>query len=88
MLKLSLPSKVNLYRECIEHPRCLRAVALSGGYSRTEANVILAQQAEMVASFSRALTEGLSHTQGQEEFDKLLEEATTAIYEASKAGLR
>lgn len=86
MLKLSLPTKVNLYQECIAHPRCIRVVALSGGYSREEANAILARQTGMIGSFSRALSEGLQHTMAQEAFDAMLAEAVTSIYEASKSG--
>lgn len=86
MLKLSLPSVVNFYKECIDHPRCVRVVALSGGYSRTEANEILAKQKGMIASFSRALSEGLNHNQSDEEFNAKLQEAVDSIYEASKSG--
>ena len=86
MLKLSIPTKTNHYKECIEHPRVVRVVALSGGYSRAEANKLLAQQTGMIASFSRALSEGLSHGMSQDEFDKILGESVSSIYEASKAG--
>jgi fructose-bisphosphate aldolase class I len=86
MLKLSLPSADNFYAECIAHPRCVRVVALSGGYSRGEANAILARQRGMIASFSRALSEGLSHGQTDEEFNATLKEAVDSIYEASKSG--
>ena len=84
MLKLTLPSRDNLYAECIRHPRVLRVVALSGGYSRDEANERLARQKGMVASFSRALTEGLSAQQSQQEFDAALDQSIQSIYEASK----
>jgi fructose-bisphosphate aldolase class I len=84
MLKLTLPSRDNLYAECIKHPRVLRVVALSGGYSRDEANARLARQKGMVASFSRALTEGLSAQQSQQEFDSALDQSIQSIYEASK----
>jgi fructose-bisphosphate aldolase class I len=84
MLKLTLPSRDNLYAECIKHPRVLRVVALSGGYSRDEANARLARQKGMVASFSRALTEGLSAQQSQQEFDAALDQSIQSIYEASK----
>ena len=84
MLKLTLPSRDNLYAECIKHPRVLRVVALSGGYSRDEANERLARQKGMVASFSRALTEGLSAQQSQQEFDAALDQSIQSIYEASK----
>jgi fructose-bisphosphate aldolase class I len=86
MLKLSIPTKINLYKECIDHPKVIRVVALSGGYSRDEANKLLAQQTGMIASFSRALSEGLSHGMSQEEFDKALADSVDSIYEASKAG--
>ena len=64
----------------------MRVVALSGGYSREEANAMLAQNSGMIASFSRALTEGLTAKQSDEEFDAKLAEAIDSIYEASKAG--
>lgn len=86
MLKLSLPTKVNQYKECIDHPKCIRVVALSGGYSREEANAILAKQTGMIASFSRAVSEGLSHGMSDEDFDKTLATAVDSICEASKAG--
>ena len=86
MLKLSIPTKTNHYKECIEHPRVVRVVALSGGYSRAEANKLLAQQKGMIASFSRALSEGLSHGMSQDEFDKILGESVSSIFEASKTG--
>lgn len=85
MLKLSLPTEVNMYKELIAHPKCVRVVALSGGYSREEANTILAKQDGMIASFSRALVEGVSHGQTQEEFDKSLGEAIDSICAASKS---
>lgn len=85
MLKLTIPDKDNLYAECIAHPRVLKVVALSGGYSRDEANKRLARQKGMVASFSRALTEGLSAQQTQAEFDAALDKAIESIYQASKA---
>jgi fructose-bisphosphate aldolase, class I len=84
MLKLTLPNKDNLYAECITHPRVLKVVALSGGYSRDEANERLARQKGMVASFSRALTEGLSAQQTAAEFDAALDHAIESIYQASK----
>jgi fructose-bisphosphate aldolase, class I len=84
MLKLTIPSRDNLYAECIGHPRVLRVVALSGGYSREEANERLTRQKGMIASFSRALTEGLSAQQSQNEFDAALDEAIESIYQASK----
>ena len=84
MLKLTLPDEDNLYTDCISHPRVLRVVALSGGYSRDDANARLARQKGMVASFSRALTEGLSAQQSQTEFDASLDSAIESIYQASK----
>ncbi|NHK29289.1 fructose bisphosphate aldolase [Parvularcula flava] len=86
MLKLSLPSKANHYRSLIEHPKVMRVVALSGGYSRDEANEKLAQNTGMIASFSRGLTEGLSAQQSDEEFNVMLKAAIDSICEASKAG--
>lgn len=84
MLKLTLPEKDNLYAECITHPRVLKVVALSGGYSRDEANRRLARQKDMVASFSRALTEGLTAQQSEAQFDAALDAAIESIYLASK----
>jgi fructose-bisphosphate aldolase class I len=84
MLKLTLPEEDNLYRECIEHPRVLRVVALSGGYSRDEANERLARQHGMVASFSRALVEGMTAQQSDEEFNAMLDASIQSIFEASK----
>jgi fructose-bisphosphate aldolase class I len=86
MLKLTLPTKSNLYKSLVEHPRVMRVVALSGGYSRDEANRVLAQNTGMIASFSRALTEGLSAQQSDAEFDTALGKAIDDIYKASKAG--
>jgi len=84
MLKLTLPERDNLYADFVKHPRVLKVVALSGGYSRDEANKRLARQNGMVASFSRALTEGLSAQQSDGEFDKALDQAIESIYQASK----
>ena len=86
MLKLTLPETANHYLPLIEHPRCLRVVALSGGYSRDEANNRLSQNTGMIASFSRALTEGLSAQQSDAEFDAMLAETIESIYQASVAG--
>lgn len=85
MLKLSLPSIENHYKECIEHPNCLRGVALSGGYPREEANELLAKQTGMIGSFSRALTEGLQHSMSEEEFDTMLDSSIQSIFDASRA---
>ena len=86
MLKLSLPTKANLYKPLIDHPRVMRVVALSGGYSREDANALLAQNAGMIASFSRGLTEGLSAKQSEAEFNAMLDGAIQSIYDASVAG--
>ncbi|QPZ91472.1 fructose bisphosphate aldolase [Thioclava electrotropha] len=86
MLKLSLPTEPNRYKPLVDHPKVLKVVALSGGYSRDEANEKLAKNTGMIASFSRALTEGLSAQQSDEEFNAMLEEAITSIHAASVAG--
>ena len=84
MLKLTLPTEPNYYKVLVEHPRVLRVVALSGGYSRDDANAMLAKNDGVIASFSRALTEGLSAQQSDGEFDKVLDTAIESIYQASK----
>ena len=84
MLKLTLPKQDNLYAECIAHPNVLKVVALSGGYPREEATARLARQNGMIASFSRALSEGLSAGQSHEEFDAMLNDSIKSIFEASK----
>jgi len=86
MLKLSLPSEVNHYRPLVEHPKVMRVLALSGGYSRDEANKLLAQNTGVIASFSRALTEGLTVDQSDEQFNATLDKAIQSIYDASVAG--
>lgn len=86
MLKLSLPTEPNHYRSFVEHPKVMRVLALSGGYSRDEANKLLAQNAGVIASFSRALTEGLLADQSDEQFNAILDEAIQSIYDASVAG--
>lgn len=86
MLKLSLPTVPNLYRPLTQHPRVMRVVALSGGYSRAEADALLAENTGVIASFSRALTEGLSAQQSDQEFDATLDAAIQSIYDASVAG--
>ncbi len=83
ILKLTLPSQVNFYSDLVSHPRVIRVVALSGGYARNEANSMLAKNNGVIASFSRALTEGLSAQQSDEQFDGALDEAIQGIYEAS-----
>lgn len=84
MLKLTLPETDGFYTELVEHPKVLRVVALSGGYSREEANARLARNAGMIASFSRALTEGLSAQQSDDEFDAALDASIGSIFEASR----
>ncbi|PQD97458.1 class I fructose-bisphosphate aldolase [Mycolicibacterium parafortuitum] len=83
MLKLTLPDVDNHYRELVEHPKVLRVVALSGGYNREQACEKLAANQGVIASFSRALTEGLTAQQSDEEFDAALDAAITAIAKAS-----
>ena len=83
MLKLTLPEQNNFYATCIDHPNVLKVVALSGGYSREEANHRLAQQNGMVASFSRALSEGLSAQQSDDEFNSVLDASIESIFRAS-----
>ena len=86
MVKLSLPTVANHYLALTRHPRVMRVVALSGGYTRSQANALLAQNSGVIASFSRALTEGLSAQQSDEEFDATLDQAIQSIYDASVAG--
>ena len=83
MLKLTLPTVENFYEEFTKHPRVVRVVALSGGYSREKANDILSKNKGVIASFSRALTEGLSAQQTDDEFNKTLETTVEGIYQAS-----
>lgn len=83
MLKLTLPEKDGLYADCVAHPNVARVVALSGGYSREEANDRLGRQHGMVASFSRALAEGLHAQQSDDDFNAMLDASIQAIYEAS-----
>lgn len=85
MLKLTLPEADNFYAELVNHPNVLRVVALSGGYSREEANARLSRNKGVVASFSRALTEGLSVEQTDEEFEVALNDAIASIVEASRS---
>jgi len=86
MIKVSIPTKTNLYKDLIAHPKCVRVVALSGGYAKDEANKLLAMQTGMIASFSRALAEGLSYGQSADEFNATLKEAVESIYQASIKG--
>ncbi len=83
MLKLTLPEEDGFYTDLVTHPRVLRVAALSGGYTREEANERLARNQDMIASFSRALTEGLSAQQSDEEFDAVLDASIGSIYAAS-----
>jgi fructose-bisphosphate aldolase class I len=83
MLKLSLPTKANLYKELVDHPRVVRVVALSGGYSREDANKMLSENTGVIASFSRALAEGLTAQQSDAEFDAMLNATIQSIYDAS-----
>jgi len=84
ILKLTLPEEDNLYLDCIKHRNVLKVVALSGGYPREESNARLARQTAMVASFSRALSEGLSAQQSDAEFDATMNASIQSIFEASK----
>jgi fructose-bisphosphate aldolase, class I len=84
MLKLTIPSKDNLYADLIAHPNVLKVVALSGGYSRDEANTLLARNNGMVASFSRALAEGLTAQMSDDEFNSALDASIESIYQASR----
>jgi fructose-bisphosphate aldolase class I len=84
MLKLTLPEIDDFYADLVSHPKVLRVVALSGGYSREEADARLARNHGVIASFSRALTEGLFADQTQEEFDAVLDRSIASIFEASK----
>jgi fructose-bisphosphate aldolase class I len=83
MFKLTLPTEDNFYTDLVKHPKVLRVVALSGGYSRDDADAKLARNHGVIASFSRALTEGLTAQQSDAEFDELLDTAIKSIYEAS-----
>jgi len=84
MLKLTLPEQNDFYQACVNHPNVLKVVALSGGYSREEANNRLASNHGMVASFSRALTEGLSAQQSDDEFNAMLDQSIESIVQASR----
>ncbi len=83
MFKLTLPSEDNFYEELLSHPKLLRIVALSGGYTREEANKKLAKNKGVIASFSRALSEGLKAQQTEDEFNNLFKESIDSVYEAS-----
>lgn len=84
MLKLTLPENDNHYKECVNHPNVLRVVALSGGYSRDEANSRMTRNNGVVASFSRALTEGLTAQMSESEFDSALDGSVSTIFAASR----
>ena len=86
MLKLTIPSVVNFFKPLIDHPKVMRVVALSGGYSREDANAMLARNTGLIASFSRALSEGLSAQQSDNAFNAELEKTIASIYDASVAG--
>jgi fructose-bisphosphate aldolase class I len=83
MLKLTIPSVDDFYADLVKHPKVLRVVALSGGYSREEANALLARNHGVIASFSRALTEGLTAQQTEQQFNAALDGAIASIYAAS-----
>ena len=83
MLKLTIPTVDDFYADLVSHPKVLRVVALSGGYSRDEANALLARNRGVIASFSRALTEGLTAQQSDQEFNKALDASIASIYAAS-----
>jgi len=83
MLKLTLPEKDDFYQELVKHPKVLKVVALSGGYSRDEGNARLSRNHGVIASFSRALVEGLSANQSDAEFNAALDEYIQSIYVAS-----
>ncbi len=85
MLKLTLPEADGFYQELVDHPNVVRVVALSGGYTRDDANERLARNPGVIASFSRALTEGLSAQQSDDEFNAVLDASVKGIYEASIA---
>ncbi len=83
MLKLTLPTVTNFYKELVEHPKMMRVVALSGGYTQAQANELLAKNNGIIASFSRALSQDLRANQRDEEFNSILQKAMTEICEAS-----
>jgi fructose-bisphosphate aldolase class I len=85
MLKLTLPETANFYQDLVNHPKVLKVVALSGGYSREEANTRLTENNGMIASFSRALSEGLSAKQSDAEFDATMDSSIESIYQASNS---
>ena len=84
MLKLTLPERENFYAECVNHPSVLRVAALSGGYTREEANARMTRNHGVIASFSRALTEGLTAQQTDDEFNAMLDSSIASIFEYSR----
>ena len=84
MLKLTLPERENFYAECVNHPNVLRVAALSGGYTREEANARMTRNHGVIASFSRALTEGLTAQQSDDEFNEMLDSSIASIFDASR----
>ncbi len=84
MLKLTLPEEDNFYADLVKHPQIVRVVALSGGYSRNEANARLSRNNGVIASFSRALTEGLNANQSDADFDSTLNDTIQSIFDASR----
>jgi fructose-bisphosphate aldolase class I len=84
MLKLTIPTTADLYKDCADHPRVVKVVALSGGYDREKANALLKKNHSMVASFSRALMEGVSYGMTEDEFNTALGSSITSIFDASK----
>ena len=84
MLKLTLPERENFYAECVNHPNVLRVAALSGGYTREEANARMTRNHGVIASFSRALTEGLTAQQTDDEFNAMLDSSIASIFDASR----
>jgi fructose-bisphosphate aldolase class I len=85
MLKLTIPEKANLYQDLVNHEKVLKVVALSGGYSREVANKRLTENNGMIASFSRALSEGLNAKQSDAEFESTIDSSIESIYQASKS---
>ena len=84
MFKLTLPEEDDFYAECVDHPKLLKLVALSGGYTREEANARMSRNRGVVASFSRALTEGLNAGQSEAEFNSMLDSSIESIFQASQ----
>jgi len=84
MIKLSIPTEVNLYKGLVDHPNCVRVVALSGGYPQIKANEMLGKQEGMIGSFSRALAEGLNDKMSDDEWNAVLDKSIADIFEASK----